>query len=107
MGFSKKHQLVDGSKEDNKMWVIAGIAFRPNKLKSISTKPTREEEEYEDQVEEISTTPTTRDSRIPEKLTCPPAPAKRRSISTCHYNGGREFFNPPDLESVFIMRANY
>lgn len=109
MGFSKKHQLVDGSKEENKMWVIAGIAFRPNKLKSISTN--REEGGFEDEVEEGSTTPTSTDSRIPEKLICPPAPAKRRPVSTCHYNGAREFFNPPDLESVFIIRhverANY
>ncbi|XP_059295283.1 cyclin-dependent protein kinase inhibitor SMR6-like [Lycium ferocissimum] len=108
MGFSKKHQLVDGSKEENKMWVIAGIAFRP-KLKSISTKPNKEE--FKDEEEERSTTPTARDSRIPEKLPCPPAPVKRRPASTCHYNGAREFFNPPDLESVFIIRhverANY
>uniref|UniRef100_A0A0V0H4H0 Putative cyclin-dependent protein kinase inhibitor SMR3-like n=1 Tax=Solanum chacoense TaxID=4108 RepID=A0A0V0H4H0_SOLCH len=104
MGFSKKNQLVDGSKEENKMWVIAGIAFRPNKLKSISTKLNRGEEESEDEVEKSSTTPTTRDSRIPEKLPCPPAPSKRRPVSTCHYNGAREFFNPPDLESVFIIR---
>ncbi|XP_075091809.1 cyclin-dependent protein kinase inhibitor SMR6-like [Nicotiana tabacum] len=100
MGSSKKHQ-VDGSKEEEKMWVIAGIAFRP-KLKSISTKkPSREECEDE---EECSTTPTARDSRIPEKLPCPPAPVKRRPVSACNYNGAREYFNPPDLESVFILR---
>ncbi|CAN4082405.1 unnamed protein product [Withania somnifera] len=103
MGFTKKQQLVDGSKEENKLWVIAGIAFRP-KLKSISTKPKREEEECEDEVEESSTTPTARDARIPEKLPCPPAPMKRRPASTCHHSGDREFFNPPDLESVFIIR---
>ncbi|CAN4079201.1 unnamed protein product [Withania somnifera] len=105
MGFSKKQQLVDGSKEENKMWVIAGIAFRP-KLKSICTKPKREEEEEEseDKVEESSTTPTAKGSRITDKLPCPPAPVKRRPASTCHYNGAREFFDPPDLESVFIIR---
>ncbi|PHT57111.1 hypothetical protein CQW23_05597 [Capsicum baccatum] len=104
MGFSKKHQLVEGTKEEKKMWVIAGIAFRPNKLKPISTKPNGEETEEDEEVEESSTTPTSRDSRIPEKLTCPPAPVKRRPASTCHFNGAREFFNPPDLESVFIIR---
>nr|XP_016469867.1 PREDICTED: uncharacterized protein LOC107792191 [Nicotiana tabacum] len=91
MGSSKKHQV-----DRSKMWVIAGIAFRP-KLKSIATKkPNREECEDE---EEWSTTPTERNSRIPEKLPCPPAPVKRRPASVCSYNGAREFFNPPDLES--------
>ncbi|OIT32000.1 PREDICTED: uncharacterized protein LOC109241669 [Nicotiana attenuata] len=103
MGFSKKHQ-VEGSKEESKKWVIAGITIVAP-LRSISTKP-REDSEDE---EECSTTPTARDSRIPERLPCPPAPMKRRPKSTCHYNSVREFFNPPDLESVFIRhveRAN-
>ncbi|KAM3361442.1 cyclin-dependent protein kinase inhibitor SMR6 [Capsicum galapagoense] len=105
MGFSKKHQ-VEGNKEENKKYVIAGIAILAP-LRSISTK--RKEEDSEDE-EECSTTPTTRDSRIPERLPCPPAPMKRRPKSTCHYNSVREFFNPPDLESVFIPhveRANF
>ncbi|XP_055805209.1 cyclin-dependent protein kinase inhibitor SMR6-like [Solanum dulcamara] len=103
MGFSKKIK-VEGNKEENKKWVIAGIAILAP-LRSISTKP-RDDSEDE---EEFSTTPTARSSRIPERLQCPPAPMKRRTKSMCHYNSGREFFNPPDLESVFIRhveRAN-
>lgn len=96
MGFSK----VEGNKEENKKWVIAGIAILAP-LRSISTKP-REDSEDE---EEFSTTPTARGSRIPERLPCPPAPMKRREKSTCNYNSGREFFNPPDLESVFIRHV--
>lgn len=87
---------------EGKKWVIAGIAIRAP-LKPISTKDCGEDEEAR------STTPTARESRIPEKLACPPPPRKRRPSSSCHFNGVREFFNPPDLESVFIRhveRAN-
>ncbi|XP_027154500.1 cyclin-dependent protein kinase inhibitor SMR6 [Coffea eugenioides] len=105
MGFSKKHQGEGGGKElDGKKWVIAGITIRAP-MKSISTKGKGEYEEDDGR----STTPTARESRIPERLPCPPAPRKRRPTSTCHFNGGREFFIPPDLESVFIRhveRAN-
>ncbi|KAI4366877.1 hypothetical protein MLD38_022687 [Melastoma candidum] len=55
------------------------------------------------------TTPTSKDSRIPERLPCPPAPRKRRPSATVVFYPPREFFNPPDLESVFkyhLERAN-
>ncbi|KAL2552446.1 hypothetical protein Fot_06112 [Forsythia ovata] len=100
MGFSKKHQSEGGKESEAKKWLIAGIPIRAP-LKPISTKS---KEGCEDE-DECSTTPTGRESRIPEKLRCPPAPRKRRPTSTCHFNGGREFFNPPDLESVFIRHA--
>ncbi|KAJ9683378.1 hypothetical protein PVL29_019101 [Vitis rotundifolia] len=103
MGFSEKPQ-VDGSIEsEGKKWVIAGISIRAP-LRPVSTKP--REKESDD--EACSTTPTTKEARIPERLPCPPAPRKRRP-SRCHLNGVREFFTPPDLESVFIRhveRAN-
>ncbi|KAK4426127.1 Cyclin-dependent protein kinase inhibitor SMR6 [Sesamum alatum] len=99
MGYSKKHQVEVGKESEAKKWVIAGIAIMAP-LKPVSTKA---REECED--EDSSTTPTARESRIPEKLKCPPAPRKRRPASTCHFNGVREFFNPPDLESVFICHT--
>ncbi|XP_019161467.1 PREDICTED: uncharacterized protein LOC109158102 [Ipomoea nil] len=111
MGVSKKHQVEGGKESEGKKWVIAGIAIRAP-LKPISTKPPPPivEESEESSENECSTTPTARGSRIPEKLPCPPAPRKRRPAnSTCHYNGARDFFIPPDLESVFIRhveRAN-
>ncbi|XP_051117714.1 cyclin-dependent protein kinase inhibitor SMR6-like [Andrographis paniculata] len=119
MGFSKKHQIEIGNQQESpeaQKWVIAGIAIMAP-LKQINTKPSPspsqspetidEEEEEEEAGGANSTTPTARESRIPEKLPCPPAPRKRRpspAAPTCHSNGGgvREFFNPPDLESVFI-----
>lgn len=106
MGLSKKHQIDEGCLEsDGKKWVIAGIAVR-TPLRSISTKP---REEYEDDDDKRSTTPTAKEARIPERLHCPPAPRKRPPTASCHFNGVREFFTPPDLESVFIRhveRAN-
>ncbi|KAI3463032.1 hypothetical protein Pfo_019695 [Paulownia fortunei] len=100
MGFSKKHQVEVTKESEGKKWVIAGIAIRAP-LKPISTKA---REDCEDEGAS-STTPTAREYKIPEKLVCPPAPRKRRPTSTCHLNGVREFFNPPDLESVFICHA--
>ncbi|XP_059624553.1 cyclin-dependent protein kinase inhibitor SMR6-like [Cornus florida] len=99
MGFSKKHQTEGGLESDGKKWVIAGIVVRAP-LKSITAKPKEGDGDDND-----STTPTSKESRIPEKLPCPPAPRKRRPVSTCHYNGVREFFTPPDLETVFIRHV--
>ncbi|CAL1358123.1 unnamed protein product [Linum trigynum] len=123
MGFPKKKVVDSGLEYDGKKWVIAGISIKP--LKPVNTKPRGRatatggggdnntaacaggvEEE-----EERSTTPTAREARIPEKLPCPPAPRKRRPLpSKCNYAvGARDFFTPPDLDSVFkcyVERAN-
>ncbi|XP_022751875.1 cyclin-dependent protein kinase inhibitor SMR6-like [Durio zibethinus] len=106
MGFSKKHQLDGVLDSKGKKWVIAGIAIR-TLLEPINTK-SRGKENEEDE-EEASTTPTSKEARIPDKLPCPPAPRKRRPPSRCHYSGVREFFTPPDLETVFkrhVEKAN-
>ncbi|KAG6390074.1 hypothetical protein SASPL_151553 [Salvia splendens] len=95
MGFSKKLELAKES--DAKKWVIAGIAIRAP-LKPVSTKP----RDGGGEDGEESTTPTARESRIPEKSACPAPPRKRRPASACQV--AREFFIPPDLESVFIRR---
>lgn len=96
MGFSSKES-------EGKKFVIAGIPLR-SQLKAISTKPKTEDSFQEDE-SACSTTPTARESKIPEVLACPPAPRKRRPVSTCHFNGVIEFFNPPDLESIFKCLA--
>ncbi|KAL0372355.1 UNVERIFIED_CONTAM: Cyclin-dependent protein kinase inhibitor SMR8 [Sesamum calycinum] len=89
---------------DSDKWVMSGITLRAP-LKPIFTKPL----ERTDAEEEFSTTPTSAESRIPSRPVCPPAPKKRKpassSRSTCQYRGVREFFNPPDLESIFIRRV--
>ena len=99
MGVSKKSQMDGGLESEGKKWVIAGISVRAS-LKSISTKPRGKESEDDDE-EACSTTPTAKETRIPEISTCPPAPRKRRP-SIRYFCGAREFFTPPDLETVFI-----
>ncbi|XVF60235.1 hypothetical protein PTKIN_Ptkin08bG0028400 [Pterospermum kingtungense] len=108
MGYSKKPQ-ADGDSHESKKWVIAGTVIRTS-LKPIKIKPRGKSNEEDDGEEEAcSTTPTSKGARIPDKLPCPPAPRKRRPPLRCHYNGVREFFTPPDLETVFklhIEKAN-
>ncbi|CAA0823421.1 Unknown protein [Striga hermonthica] len=87
-----------GAESEARKWALAGIPIRAP-LKQISTNKAAD---YEDEDSARSTSPTARESRITGKLICPPAPRKRRPASTCHFNGAREFFNPPDLASVFI-----
>ncbi|XP_054788313.1 cyclin-dependent protein kinase inhibitor SMR6-like [Prosopis cineraria] len=98
MGFSKKSQIESGLESEAKKWVIAGISVRS--LKPINTKP-RGKENEEDDEEACSTTPTAKEARIQEKLPCPPAPRKPRPSRRHNFNGVREFFTPPDLETVF------
>ncbi|KAH9790921.1 cyclin-dependent protein kinase inhibitor SMR6 [Citrus sinensis] len=110
MGFSKKSQTDGGLESENKKWVIAGIAIRASlkPIKTTKAKGGRESEgDYEDEEEAgLSTTPTAKEARIPERLPCPPAPRKRRP-SRCNFNNGatREFFTPPDLETVLKLHV--
>lgn len=112
MGFSEKPQVVDGGLDldGNKRWVIAGIPLRAP-LKPIFTNPVEKEiyDESDDGQNNCTTltTPTSEEAKIPSKLVCPPAPRKRKATFKCNYTSGmREFFTPPDLETLFIQRAN-
>ncbi|MCL7035428.1 hypothetical protein MKW94_018879 [Papaver nudicaule] len=101
MGLSMKSQvLVDGREttEGNKKWVVAGILVR-TPLKAINTNKKIEDGDNEEQ-----TTPTSVDARInSERLLCPPAPRKRRPSLKFHSNRkATDFFNPPELESMFV-----
>ncbi|KAK4765009.1 hypothetical protein SAY86_026099 [Trapa natans] len=99
MGFPKKQQLG----AESKRWVIAGMSIGAS-LKPISTTPRGRDDGGAEEEKSCSTTPTTKESRISNRLACPPAPRKRRPPpSKCH--GVREFFTPPDLETVFKLRA--
>ncbi|PNX94374.1 hypothetical protein L195_g017549 [Trifolium pratense] len=112
MGFSKKNsknlkktQMENGFESEAKKWVIAGFSVRS--LKPINTKVSAKNGVvYEDEDEENSTTPTAKEARIPVNMSCPPAPMKKR-ISRCNngVGGVREFFTPPDLETVFKLRV--
>ncbi|WCJ38517.1 Cyclin-dependent protein kinase inhibitor SMR6 [Euphorbia peplus] len=103
MGFSGKPQSEGGFEFDGKKWVIAGIPLRAP-LKPIYTNPVEKSSE----IDECSTTPTSSEARIPVRLMPPAAPKKRKATLKCNYSS-REFFTPPDLETVFIRhieRAN-
>ncbi|XP_030447658.2 cyclin-dependent protein kinase inhibitor SMR6-like [Syzygium oleosum] len=110
MGISKKPQADGNSSESEivKKWVVSGVAVKA--MKPISTRARSRDggggggDDGDDaEAAGRSTTPTAKEARIPEKLPCPPAPRKRRPPSSaCHMlSGAREFFNPPDLETVF------
>lgn len=120
MGFSEKLDLAAAldSEPTTKKWVIAGIPLRAplkpvytTKTKSPRLERDRHDGGGDDDGEEdcSTTTPTGEESRIPTRLTCPPAPRKRKASRKCNYGAVREFFTPPDLETVFIRhveRAN-
>ncbi|KAF2301665.1 hypothetical protein GH714_028556 [Hevea brasiliensis] len=73
-------------------------------LKPIFTNPVEKESESSDECS-TATTPTSDDARIPTRLACPLAPKKRKATLKCNYSGVREFFTPPDLETVFIRHV--
>ncbi|GKV37235.1 hypothetical protein SLEP1_g45292 [Rubroshorea leprosula] len=106
MGFPKKTQLDGGLDSEGKKWELVGIAIRTS-LKPINTKLRGKGSEEED--EACSTTPTSMEARIPEKLPCTRAPRKRRPHLRCHYGGVTEFFTTSDLETIFrchVEKAN-
>ncbi|XP_058088305.1 cyclin-dependent protein kinase inhibitor SMR6 [Magnolia sinica] len=107
MGISEKIQVEGGLESESKKWVITGIPLRTH-LRPINTNPKEkffDGEDVEAEEEECSTTPTAEESRIPKRFSCPPAPKKKKPTSKCHFSGVREFFSPPDLDSVFIPRV--
>ncbi|BAT99493.1 hypothetical protein LR48_Vigan03g317600 [Vigna angularis] len=112
MGFSEKPQVEES--DGTRKWVIAGISLRaplkPIYTTTVEKKEEEEEEDDEGDVADSSTTPKGEEARIPTALKCPPAPRKRKPSLKCNYrSGAREFFTPPDLETVFIRhveRAN-
>lgn len=103
MGVSEKlHQMDGGGAVGSEKWVIGGVEL-PTPLKPVFTKPTSDDGEEENG--HNSTTPTRAESRIPARLACPPPPKKRKAASRCHCGRVREFFCPPDLETIFIRRV--
>ncbi|GMJ13223.1 hypothetical protein like AT5G40460 [Hibiscus trionum] len=110
MGVSGKPQVDEvggggGLESDAKNWVIAGISLRAP-LKPVYTDPVDHHKDKEDEDScSGSTTPTGREARIPTLLTCPPTPMKRKPSLKCNYGNVREFFTPPDLDTVFIRHV--
>lgn len=98
MGFSKKTQM------EAKEWVITGKI--PVRLKPINTKQiTKENDDVFEDEEEKCSTPTEKESKIPENPPCPPAPRKKKPLRRKNEDdAARVFFKIPDLETVFKCR---
>ncbi|EPS67467.1 hypothetical protein M569_07309 [Genlisea aurea] len=99
MGISKK--LCPMGNGESEKWVFSGFSLRIP-AKQVSTRVTEKRGccELMTTEEDFPTTPTAAESRIPRRLACPPPPKKRKTKSLRCY-GVREYFNPPDLESIF------
>ncbi|CAI0462505.1 unnamed protein product [Linum tenue] len=95
-----------GFSAENGKWVISGISLRAP-LKPIFTERDAGDGWVDDEKYGSPTTPKSEEARIPARLPCPPPPRKRRATSlkrNCNGGGAREFFVPPDLETVFVCR---
>ncbi|KAJ0265848.1 Cyclin-dependent protein kinase inhibitor SMR15 [Hirschfeldia incana] len=108
MGLSGKthHQFHVELHETSEKWAISGISLcgqmKPISLSSTAIADTEDVDVHQDQ---WPTTPTAASFRIPTVFPCPPPPKKRKASSKFGYSGAREFFSPPDLETVFILKA--
>jgi len=101
--------MEGGLESEGHKWVVAGIPFGvPLKpvFTSIPTEKQKEEDEGEELIYCSTTTPTGDEARISAPTEGPPPPPrKQKPSSRCHCGGAREFFNPPDLETVFTRRV--
>lgn len=95
------------------------IKSRKTHLKKKIVGEPKKEEETENEVTDFEgsvvvvdsnispsgcSTPKGQKFRIPESLTCPPAPKKQRVISNCSSKRSPiAFFSPPDLELFFLL----
>ncbi|KAE8663858.1 glutamate--glyoxylate aminotransferase 2-like isoform X1 [Hibiscus syriacus] len=107
MGFSRKPKVDDGLESEGQKWVLAMISIRAP-LKPIYTKSSDPPLKKDNDEDEESSTPTGEEARIRTLFNSPPpAPRKPKASFKCNNNnygrtGVREFFTPPDLETVFI-----
>ncbi|WOH13635.1 hypothetical protein DCAR_0833145 [Daucus carota subsp. sativus] len=103
MVYSKKSVKKKGVIEaEVKKWVLTSRA--DNKQESDAKHDQQQEED-----EEICTTPTSDESRIPSSrfIQCPGAPRKRKCSSKKHQVASKnvvsiEFFSSPELEKLFV-----
>ncbi|KAG7600191.1 hypothetical protein ISN44_As06g043160 [Arabidopsis suecica] len=71
---------------------------------STSTSPTSTATPSTIPVESGCCTPKSEKSRIPEMLTCPPAPKKQKVAQNCALRRRQiAFFAPPDVELFFVF----
>ncbi|KAL8121269.1 hypothetical protein AgCh_018129 [Apium graveolens] len=108
MGYSKKSVKMEGETEGRK-WMLAALRSPLKPMHTNREDNKKECDEMHEQVEcdeENCTTPTSDESRIPSSiiLQCPGAPKKRKSSSSNKFQFvGRDFFSPPELETLFMQ----
>lgn len=118
MGYSKKSVKVEGGEgeTEGKKWMLTALRSPLKPIHTNRDDNKKECEEMHEQVEydeEKCTTPTSDESRIPTSriFQCPGAPKKRKSSSNKFQfgskNAGREFFSPPELETLFMQSVNH
>ncbi|ERN00890.1 hypothetical protein AMTRI_Chr03g139890 [Amborella trichopoda] len=101
----KRLLMVESKKKE------APLKARPPKHPQRRRDEQREEEresgEHDREVEREDgcTTPRAEEFRIPELLSCPPAPKKRR-LPSSRASTALPFFYPPDLELFFFSLHN-
>ncbi|KAJ8543805.1 hypothetical protein K7X08_025423 [Anisodus acutangulus] len=100
-----KQQLMKKNKEEKSSAIINSPCKSP--CKEASLKRSSNEMELENN---ICLTPKAERFKIPEIKTCPPAPKKRRIISSTSSNNCHSirrspvtFFAPPDLDLFFFL----
>ncbi|KAF7123336.1 hypothetical protein RHSIM_Rhsim12G0040800 [Rhododendron simsii] len=97
--------MEGGLESEGQKWVVAGIPFGVQLKPVFTSIPAEKRKEDEGEEYCSMTTPTGDEARISTRTECPPPPPrKRKPSSRCHYGGAGEFFNPPDLETVFTHR---
>ncbi|KAJ4757377.1 cyclin-dependent kinase inhibitor [Rhynchospora pubera] len=91
--------------KEGKIWVLAGIQL-PSPLKPIKIKANQlgEKDEDEEQLELQQLTPQEENFMLSKGLVCPPTPRKPRTTRKCSF-AELEFFNVPELETVFTRRV--
>ncbi|XP_010513359.1 PREDICTED: uncharacterized protein LOC104789340 [Camelina sativa] len=108
-GKSTTHHHLDGKfgeTTEGKKWVITEISL-PSPMKPTISLSSSALANTENEDLLCPTTPTAASVRIPKVFTCPPPPKKPKpSLKFSYCGGAREFFSPPDLETVFLHRTN-
>lgn len=94
----KPRKALKGSKTKK-----VDIAKSKKEMNKLCSSPVKMSKKVDHEISSIGcTTPKAQKYQIPEILTCPPAPKKRRILTSCTLRRTPiSFFDPPDIELFF------
>ncbi|XP_061353780.1 cyclin-dependent protein kinase inhibitor SMR9-like [Gastrolobium bilobum] len=99
----RKWQKLEEKKKQKSMAGPCEYATTTSSSSQEQVNKNVEEDNKEDKSTHGCSTPKAKRFRIPEVLTCPPAPKKRRVTPTCSLNRSPiAFFASPDIELFFF-----